>query len=61
MRNRKWSLLLIATALVSLPALAQPLEKNPTPPPATDSATSIIGPSYADAPEYVVKIGRAHV
>jgi enterochelin esterase-like enzyme len=54
MRYCKFSLLLIVSALISLPALAQPLEKNPTTPPATNAETSIVGPNYADAPEYVI-------
>jgi enterochelin esterase family protein len=54
MRNRKSVLLLIA--LAAAPALAQPaqtpaLPKFPTPPPAVTAENSIIGPSYADAPE----------
>jgi iron(III)-enterobactin esterase len=59
MKNRLILSLLAGAMLNILPALAQPapdpsLPKFPTPPPATDAATSIIGPSYADAPEYVV-------
>jgi enterochelin esterase family protein len=59
MKNRLTLSLLASAMLTILPALAQPapdpsLPKFPTPPPATDAATSIIGPSYADAPEYVV-------
>ncbi|HEX4176899.1 MAG TPA: hypothetical protein VHY57_00610, partial [Rhizomicrobium sp.] len=61
MKNRRLALSLLAgTMLAVLPATAQPtapdpsLPKFPTPAPATDAATSIIGPNYADAPEYTV-------
>ena len=60
MKNRKLAFSLLAgTMLAVLPALAQPapdpsLPKFPTPPPAVDAQTSIIGPAYADAPEYAV-------
>ena len=61
MKNRRLALSLLAgTMLAILPATAQPaapdpsLPKFPTPAPATDAATSIIGPNYADAPEYKV-------
>src|SRR5476649_1051681 len=51
MRNKTSALLL--TVLAATPALAQPasLPKFPTPPPAVSAENSIIGPSYADAPE----------
>ena len=65
MNIRKLALSLLAgTMLAALPALhsswAQPaapdpsLQKFPTPAPATDTATSIIGPNYVDAPEFTV-------
>src|ERR1700758_5384166 len=64
MENRKLALSLLASLLVGallaiMPAAAQlapdpALPKFPTPAPATDAATSIIGPNYADAPEYTL-------
>ena len=59
MKNRKLAFSLLAgTMLAVLPALAQPadpsLPKFPTPPPVVSAENSIIGPDYADAPEYVV-------
>jgi len=59
MKNRKLVLFLAGTMLAVLPALAQPapdpsLPKFPTPAPAVNAETSIIGPNYADAPEYAV-------
>jgi iron(III)-enterobactin esterase len=59
MKNRKLALSLLAgTMLALLPALAQPVDpslpKFPTPPPMVSVENSIIGPDYADAPEYVV-------
>jgi iron(III)-enterobactin esterase len=55
MRNKKSAPLLTAALLAATPALAQPaapaLPKFPTPPPAVTTENSIIGPSYADAPE----------
>jgi iron(III)-enterobactin esterase len=44
-----------AVALAAMPALAQDAAqpKFPTPPPAVTAENSIIGPSYADAPESV--------
>ncbi|HET7086598.1 MAG TPA: alpha/beta hydrolase-fold protein [Rhizomicrobium sp.] len=55
MRNRTFMLLLTATALLTLPVLAQPQpEGPPTPPPAEDAQTTIINPPYADAAEYKV-------
>jgi iron(III)-enterobactin esterase len=53
MRDRTFGLAVAAATLISLGAMAQPLEKNPTPAPAPDGQTSIIGPNYADAPETV--------
>ena len=56
---RKSALLLAATALATLPVMAQPpsgdgaLQKFPTPPPAVTAENSIIGPDYANAPESV--------
>jgi iron(III)-enterobactin esterase len=60
MKNRKLVFSLLAgTMLAVLPALAQPapdpsLPKFPTPPPAVTAENSIIGPNFADAPEYTV-------
>ncbi len=60
MKNRKLVFsLLTGTVLVVWPALAQPvpdpsLPKFPTPPPAVSAENSIIGPNYADAPEFTV-------
>jgi enterochelin esterase family protein len=58
MKNRLTLSLLAGAVLMALPALAQPaapdLPKFPTPAPAINVETSIIGPAYADAPEYVV-------
>ena len=59
MKNTLRLLLLAGAFLAVLPAFAQPapdpaLPKFPTPPPATDAATSIIKPDYADASEYKV-------
>ena len=55
MGNGKW--LLAAAMLIAAPALAQvpnaDLPKFPTPPPPVAAENSIIGPSYADAPESV--------
>jgi enterochelin esterase family protein len=52
---RKPVTLLAVTALAVLPALAQPADvaKFPTPPPPVTAENSIIGPSYADAPEAI--------
>jgi enterochelin esterase family protein len=60
MKNRKLTFSLLAgTLLAVLPALAQPapdpsLPKFPTPAPMVSAENSIIGPDYADAPEYTV-------
>src|ERR1700692_4772481 len=60
MKNRKLVFSLLAgTLLAVLPAMAQAapdpsLPKFPTPPPAVTAENSIIGPDYADAPEYAV-------
>jgi enterochelin esterase family protein len=60
MKNRKLVFSLLAgTMLVILPALAQPapdpsLPKFPTPAPAVTAENSIIGPNFADAPEFTV-------
>jgi iron(III)-enterobactin esterase len=60
MKNRKLVFSLLAgTVLAVLPALAQPapdpsLPKFPTPPPAVSAENGIIGPNYADAPEFAV-------
>jgi len=59
MKNRLRVSLLAVAFLATGPAIAQPapdpsLPKFPTPAPATDAATSIIKPDYADAPEYKV-------
>jgi len=64
MKNRRLALqslaLLAGSMLAGLPAMAQPaapdpsLPKFPTPAPATNAETSIIGPNYADAPEFTV-------
>jgi enterochelin esterase family protein len=48
--------LLLATAFAALPALAQTVPdqpKFPTPPPPVTAENSVIGPTYADAPEAV--------
>src|SRR4029079_19073844 len=59
MKNKLRLLLLAGAFLAMGPAIAQPapdpaLPKFPTPAPATDAATSIIKPDYADAPEYKI-------
>src|ERR1700749_778992 len=57
MKKNKLTLSLLAGAFLAvLPAFAQTpdLPKFPTPAPATNEETSIIGPNYADAPEYKV-------
>jgi len=60
MINRKLALSLLAGSMLAvLQAAAQPapdpsLPKFPTPAPATNAETSIIGPNYADAPEFTV-------
>ena len=61
MKNRKLLFPLLAGAMLAvLPALAQvpvpdpSLPKFPTPPPAVSAENGIIGPSYADAPEFTV-------
>jgi enterochelin esterase-like enzyme len=64
MKNRKLLFSLLAGAMLAvLPALAQPapssasdpsLPKFPTSPPAVTAENSIIGPNYADAPEFSV-------
>jgi len=52
---RKLALFVPAAIFAALPALAQApdLPKFPTPPPTVTAENSIIGPSYADAPEAV--------
>ncbi len=64
MKNRRLALsLMVGSMLAVLQAAAQPapssasdpsLPKFPTPAPATNAETSIIGPNYADAPEFTV-------
>jgi len=55
MGNSQYALFLTAALLVAVPALAQPAAqpKFPTPPPAVTAENSVIGPSYANAPESV--------
>jgi len=56
---RRPALLLAATALATLPVLAQTppdQPKFPTPPPAVTAENSVIGPNYADAPEAVANV-----
>src|SRR4051812_40487484 len=59
---RRSALLLAATSLAILPAMAQPpsgeaaSQKFPTPPPAVTAENSIIGPDYANAPETVADV-----
>ncbi|HJT43994.1 MAG TPA: alpha/beta hydrolase-fold protein [Rhizomicrobium sp.] len=54
MRHHTFVLLLATSILAALPAWAQPGGKQPTPPPVPSAENSIIGPAYADAPEYKV-------
>ena len=59
MRRGNHALLAAAAILCAAPALAQQpasdLPKFPTPPPAASAENSIIGPSYAEAPEVTAK------
>jgi len=54
MHHRNYALLLTAAVFAAAPALAQQAAtqpKFPTPPPAVTTENSIVGPSYAEAPE----------